>query len=46
MIINPKENRLVLFPKGIYHGTSNYNKDGNRISFLVNLWDKVPLAYL
>ena len=46
MIINPKENRLVLFPEGIYHGTSDYNKDGQRISFLINLWDKIPTAYL
>ena len=46
MIINPKENRLVLFPEGIYHGTSDYNKDGQRISFLINLWDKIPSAYL
>ena len=46
MKITPKENRLILFPEGIYHGTSNYNKDGIRISFLINLWDKVPMAYV
>ena len=46
LIINPIQNRLVLFSEGVYHGTSNYNKDGTRISFLINLWDKIPKAYI
>ncbi len=46
LIIKPRENRLVLFPEGVYHGTSNYNKEGKRISFLINLWDKLPTSYV
>ncbi len=44
LVVKPKENRLVLFPQGIKHCTSIYT--GQRNSFLINPWDKVPNSYL
>ena len=37
-IITPKNNRLVIFSHGIFHGVDPYQ--GERVAFLVNPWDR------
>ena len=37
-IITPKNNRLVIFSPGIFHGVDPYQ--GERVAFLVNPWDR------